>query len=112
MRKARKKRKARTKKKVETTCKRCGKPYVWMRTVNDKWIPVEPASYDGAKLYVQGHHEPHMAHCGRKTKEEKAVDTSSAARHFGDCGVGEYVDVNGSLFLRLPPWPVTIRRSP
>ena len=107
MRKAKKKRKTRSKKKISATCGKCGKQFVWMRTPNEKWIPVEPDSYDGAKVYERGKHEPHFSHC----KKEKKVDHSSAARHFDDCEVGEYVNVNGSLFLRLPPWPVTIRRS-
>lgn len=108
MKKERKKRKARIENKSSASCAKCGKPFVWMRTANEKWIPVEPDSYDGAKVYVPGTHEPHFPHCGKK---EKKVDHSSAARHFDDCKAGDYTSVNGRLFLCLPAWPVTIRRT-
>ena len=92
---------------THTLCKKCGKPFVWMRTPTDVWIPIEPDSYDGGELYVKGKHEPHFSHC----RPEREKDYSPEALQFDECEIGGYVRVNDSLFLRLPPWPVTVTRT-
>jgi hypothetical protein len=57
-------------------CKSCGQEIVWLKTKNDKNIPVDADTYHGESLFDTTKHQAHFATCKdadrwRKKAEKK-----------------------------------------